>query len=73
MVSRSSKGSSSGVRLRAGDGSLEGADGIVGPKSGEIHGNVIDWIHEVMLENISKERIVRARFTGRWLVRIAVP
>jgi hypothetical protein len=31
----------SGVRLRAGEGSRDGAEGIVGPRSGAMHGNVI--------------------------------
>ena len=55
---RTSNGSSSGVRLRAGEGSRDGAEGMVGPNSGAMQGNEIDCTKGGILSPAHRDRQV---------------
>mmetsp|Transcript_18187 Transcript_18187/g.59766 ORF Transcript_18187/g.59766 Transcript_18187/m.59766 type:complete len:121 (-) Transcript_18187:314-676(-) len=44
---------SSGVLLLAGDGSLDGADGIVGPSKGAMQGKVMQSVTDIVVDRIS--------------------
>ena len=59
----------SGVRLRAGDGSRDGADGIVGPRSGAMHGNVIAFVVCSTATTINRDMRTRP---GPCVVRIGL-